>query len=42
MEKTKIKIHIETEKLFFDNTNSDESIYNFFIAQQYQTKKYRT
>ena len=35
----KIKIHVETGDIFFDNVNSNESIYNFFLTQQDETKK---
>ena len=33
----KIKIHVETGDIFFDNVNSNESIYNFFLIQQDET-----
>ena len=35
----KIKIHIESGNLFFDNVNSNESVYDFFLAQLNPTKK---
>ena len=35
----KIKIHIETGYIFFDNVNLNESIYDFFYAQPDKTKK---
>ena len=35
----KIKIHTETSDIFFDNVNSRESIYNFFLNQQDEKKK---
>ena len=37
----KIKIHTETSDIFFDNVNSRESIYNFFLNQQDEKKKLR-
>ena len=39
--KNQMIIHIETGNIFFDNVNSNsgESIYDFFIAQQDYTKK---
>ena len=39
LKRNKIKIHIETGHIFFDNVNSNESIYSFFLAQQDHTKK---
>ena len=39
MKTNKIKIHIESGNLFFDNVNSNESIYGFFLAQLDSTKK---
>ena len=38
-ERNKIKIHIETAKLFFDNVNCGESIHKFLLAQQDTSKK---
>ena len=35
----KIKIHTKTSDIFFDNVNSRESIYNFFLNQQDEKKK---
>ena len=32
--KNKLTIHVETGSLFFDNINTNESIYDFFLAQQ--------
>ena len=34
----KIKIHVKTVDLFYGNINSDESICNFFLTQQDETK----
>ena len=39
MRENKIKIHIETGNLFFDNENFNESIYDFLLAQLNTTKK---
>ena len=39
MRENKIKIHIETGNLFFDNENSNESIYDFFLTQGHPNKK---
>ena len=39
MRENKMKIHIETSNLFFDNENLNEIIYDFFLAQVDPTKK---
>ena len=39
MRRNKTKMVIETGYLFFDNENSNESIYDFFLAQLDSTKK---
>ena len=38
MKRNKITIHTDTSNLFFDNRNTDESIYDFFLAQQDRNK----
>ena len=38
MKTNKIKIHTESGNLFFDNVNSNESIYDFFLKQLDPTK----
>ena len=37
--KNKIKIHLDTGNICRDNTNLEESIYDFLLAQQNETKK---
>ena len=37
--KNKIKIHLDTGNIYRDNTNLEESIYDFLLAQQSETKK---
>ena len=39
MQRNKLNIHIETENIYYDNVDTAESIYSFFIAQQGRTKK---
>ena len=36
----KLKIHIETGIIYYDNTDTNESIYGFFQLQEDQTKKF--
>ena len=37
--KNKMKIHLDTRNIYYDNLNMRESIYNFMHAQQDETKK---
>ena len=37
--KNKIKIHLDTGNIYCDNTNLEESIYDFILAQQIEPKK---
>ena len=39
LSKNKLKIHLESGQFFHDNNITNESIYDFFIKQQDQTKK---
>ena len=39
MQRNKLSIHIETGNIYYDNIDTGESIYSFFIAQQDHTKK---
>ena len=34
-----LSIHIETENIFYDNYNTNESIYSFLLNQQDETKQ---
>ena len=34
-----LSIHIETGNIFFDNYNTNESLYEFLVRQQEETKK---
>ena len=34
-----MKIHLESGNIYYDNQNTNESIYNFFQVQQNHTKK---
>ena len=34
-----LSIHIETRNIFYDNYNTNESIYNFLLNQQDETKQ---
>ena len=34
-----LSIHIETGKIFYDNYNTNESIYSFLLNQQDETKQ---
>ena len=36
----KLKIHIETGNIYYDNTDTNESIYGFFQLQEDHTKKF--
>ena len=35
----RLNIHLETENIYYDNTDIGKSIYSFFTAQQDYTKK---
>ena len=37
--KNKIKIHLETGNIYYNNINMQKSIYDFLLAQQDETKK---
>ena len=37
--KNKMKIHLETGKIYYNNKNMQERIYDFLLAQQDETKK---
>ena len=39
MQKNKLSIHIEKGNIHYDNADTGESTYSFFIAQQDNTKK---
>ena len=39
MQRNKLSIHTETGNFYYDNIDTGESIYSFFIAQQDYTKK---
>ena len=39
MRQNKLSIHIETDNLYYDNMNTCESIYEYILSQQAQTKK---
>ena len=39
MRQNRLGIHIETGNLYYDNMNTGESIYEFIISQQDETKK---
>ena len=39
MQRNKLSIHIETGNIYYDNADTGESIYSFFIAKQDHTKK---
>ena len=39
MQRNKLSIHIEIGNIYYDNVDTGESIYSFFIAQQDHTKK---
>ena len=38
MKKNKLKIHIDTGHIYYDNTDTNESIYGFLLAQEDNTK----
>ena len=40
MKKNKLKIHIDTGHIYYDNTDTNESIYGFLLAQEDNTKKF--
>ena len=39
LSKIKMKIHLESGNIYYNNLNMRESIYNFMTAQQDETKK---
>ena len=39
LRENKLSIHIETANIFYENYNTNESIYNFLLRQQDETKK---
>ena len=39
LSKTKMKIHLDTRNIYYNNLNMRESIYSFMHAQQDETKK---
>ena len=39
MQRNKLSIHIETGNIYYDNIDTGESIYSFFVAQQHDTKR---
>ena len=40
LKNNKLKIHIESGNIYFDNTDTNESIYGFLQAQEDETKKF--
>ena len=40
MQDNKLKIHIETSNIYYDNKDTNESIFDFFINQQNPTTGY--
>ena len=40
LQKINLKIHLEIGKIYLDNINTDESIYNFLRAQEDVSKKF--
>ena len=40
MKKNKLKIHIDTCNIYYDNTDTNESIYGFLLTQEDDTKKF--
>ena len=40
LHKNKLKIHLESEKIFHDNVNTKENFHNFFNNQEDETKKF--
>ena len=38
--KKKLKIHIDTGNIYYDNTDTNERIYSFLLAQEDNTKKF--
>ena len=38
LQKTKLKIHVESGEIFYDNTNTGKNFYNFFSDQEDETK----
>ena len=39
MRESKLSIHIETGNIYYDNMNTGESLYEFILNQQVETKK---
>ena len=39
-EKNKLKIHINTGNIYYNNTDTNESIYGFLLVQEDDTKKF--
>ena len=39
MKKNKLKIHIDTRNIYYDNSDTNKSIYSFLLAQEDDTKK---
>ena len=39
MRENKLMIHIDTGNIYFDDFNTNESFYNFLLAQQDTSKK---
>ena len=39
IQRNKLKIHLETGKIYYDNQNTNKSIYDFFRVQEDHTKK---
>ena len=39
MQRKKLSIYIETGNIYYDNIDTGESIYSFFVTQQHDTKK---
>ena len=40
MKKNKLKIHIDTGNIYYDNTDTNQTIYGFLLAQEDDTKKF--
>ena len=39
LSKNMLSIHVETENIFYDNYNTNKSIYTFLLNQQDETKQ---
>ena len=39
MKKNKLRIHVDTGNIYYDNFNTNKSIYDFLLAQQNSYKK---